>query len=183
MANQVIKIKDHSPKTSESYFFDNNIWMFLLCPSGNYEIRKQSIYSSFLNNLRGLKIPVFINSMVLSEFANSYLRRDFKLTNDNPATAGQFANFKRDFVGSNSYNIAVKEVKKHIENIMKLTEKCSDEYPAINMANILVDFVAVGFNDSYYANLANKRGMIVVSDDSDFTKNKISDRNLKVVTA
>lgn len=184
MTNQIIKIKDYSPKTSEVYFFDNNVWMFLFCPLGNYEKDfRQRVYSRLFENLISLKIPIFINTLVLSEFCNAYLKLDFNLTNNNPDTAGMFKSFKKDFVGSEQYTKTVKEIKRNIENILKLTEKCSDEFTSINMTDVLSDFTKIGFNDSYYMTLSLKKKWIIVSDDSDFTRNIAPQKNLTILTA
>lgn len=183
MPNQVIKLKDFSAKTGQSYFFDNNIWMFLFCPIASSAAHKQRAYSSLLSKLILLKSPIFVNSLVLSEFSNRYLKLDFNMVNKNPETAGKFPDYKRDYVGSEQFKNTIKEVKINIEKILRISEKASDEFSSINTVDLLSIFREIGFNDAYYVTVANKKSWIVVSDDSDLTSSKIPDKNLTILTA
>lgn len=67
-------IKTYAPFSSDVFFFDNNVWMFLFCPIANYEKQKQKIYSNFFNKVNTAKSCIWINSLVLSEFCNAWLR-------------------------------------------------------------------------------------------------------------
>ncbi len=168
---QLIDITKYSPKTSENYFFDNNIWMYLFCPIASYEQRKQNIYSDFLEKLLSNNHTIFINSMILSEFANSYLRLDFKLWKDE--TKNLHADYKKDFVGTARFTETVKGVKSEINKILKIALKGSDEFNSINLTNVLNEFGKSDFNDCYFLELARQKNYKIVSDDRDLQNSKI----------
>ena len=67
----------------DNFFFDNNIWIFLFCPIGNHDKNKQKIYSSFLQSVRQANATIWINSLVISEFANVSIKLDYNLWKKN----------------------------------------------------------------------------------------------------
>lgn len=168
MAANIIDIKKYSPKTSDVFFFDNNIWMFLFCPLGNYNRNKQKCFSSFLQSVHSLNCTIFINSLVLSEFVNRYLRLDFELWKKEHQQ--HCANFKLDYIGTQRYSETVEEIKVSLRNILKICEKGTDNFNTINLDNVLKHLKEIDFNDSYYLELAKISNWKIVTDDGDFVK-------------
>jgi hypothetical protein len=168
MAANIIDIKSYSPKSSDIFFFDNNIWMFLFCPLGNYNQNKQKHFSSFFQSIQSLKCGIFINSLVVSEFVNRNLRIDFELWKKDVKNYG--ADYKKDFVGSERYKDTVIEIQITINKILKICEKSSDNFNAIDIKDILLHLEYIDFNDSYYLALAKLSKWKIVTDDGDFIK-------------
>lgn len=178
MAANIIDIKHYSPKFSDLFFFDNNIWMYLFCPLGNYQQHRQKAYSNFLKDIQTSRSTIFINSLILSEFTNRYLRMDFEQWKK---SSGEIvAEFKKDFIGSTRYNSTVEEIKIHINRILKICEKKSDNFNAVDMEKVISHLKHIDFNDSYYLEYAQMNKMKIVTDDSDFTKYR--DHNNTVIT-
>lgn len=183
MANKIFKISEYSPKSDDVFFFDNNIWMYLFCPLANFgKEKKQNAYSSFFNQLLSRKLHIYTNALVLSEFSNRYLRLDYDLARKDVKTAALFNNYKQDYVGSARYKATVNEVKICLNKIVQVCQRCSDEFNSINLEEVLNLFQQIGFNDSYYIHQAIKKNWKIVSDDSDFTKNRIADKNLTIIS-
>jgi predicted nucleic acid-binding protein len=182
--NSVFKIGDYSAKSSDIFFFDNNIWMYLFCPLASYQIKKQTSYSRFFNYLLSRQLPIFVNSLVLSEFSNRYLRLDFELANkdDGKSIRKVFPSYKKDYVGSPRFSKTVAALKTSLLQIMKVSQRCSDEFNSINLNEVFQLFQKIGFNDSYYIELAKKKNWIIVSDDSDFTNANIPEVGLRILT-
>ena len=178
MASDIIDIKSYAPKSSDIYFFDNNIWMYLFCPLGNYKQNRQKIYSSFLQDINTTKGTIFINSLILSEFTNRYLRIDFDLWKKETGNHG--ADYKKDYVGISRYIETVEEIKIQINQIIKLCEKSSDNFNAIDLSNVLTHLENIDFNDSYYIEFAQLGNMKLVTDDKDFIN--YTNHNLTVIT-
>lgn len=170
MENNIFEISSYNPKFSDSFFFDNNVWIHILCPMGNTNQSKQKKYSNFLSAISSANGAIFVNSMVLSEFANTYLRYEFNLWKDSSGI--QKPTFKKDFVGTPLYIKITKEIKSHINKIMQICEKSSDNFNAININNILSHFEFIDFNDSYYIEFMALSNWKFVTDDSDFKKYK-----------
>jgi predicted nucleic acid-binding protein len=177
--NNIVRIGDYQPKASDVFFFDNNIWMFLFCPLGNYQLKRQQAYSNFFQLLLSRQLPIFVNSLVLSEFSNRYLRLDFDLANKGSAT---YLNYKKDYVGSPRFINTVQDLKKAMTQILSVCQRCSDEFNSINVADILTLFQKIGFNDSYYLHFAKKKNWIILTDDSDFSNANIPDIGITILT-
>ena len=163
-----IDLKSFSPKYNQMFFFDNNIWMFLFAPIGNYEKSKQSIISNFLRLLKSTNCDIILNSLVLSEFSNANLRLDFNLWKNE--TKNYSADYKKDYLKSLRYENTHKVIESCINQILKLSERFSDNFNSINIENVLNNFKSVDFNDAYYLELCTQNNWFFVSDDIDFQK-------------
>lgn len=178
MAANIIDIKSYTPKSSDVFFFDNNIWMYIFCPLGDYNKNRQKEYSTFLKSIQCSNGTIFINSLILSEFTNRYLRMDFEQWKKDTKNYG--ADFKRDYVGSSRYIETVVEIKIQLKQILNFCEKSSDNFNAISLEKVLTHLESIDFNDSYYIEFAQLSNMIFVTDDKDFTN--YTNHNLSVVT-
>ena len=178
MAANLIDINSYTPKSSDVFFFDNNIWMYLFCPLGNYNQNRQRIYSSFLQSIQTSRGTIFTTSLILSEFSNRYLRMDFEQWKRDSGNIT--ADFKRDYVGSTQYLKAAQEVGIQIKTIMRICEKSPDNFNAINLNQVLNHLKSIDFNDSYYIELAELSGWKIVTDDGDFTN--YTNHSLDVIT-
>lgn len=178
MANNIIDITKYSPKSLDTFFFDNNVWMYLFCPLGNYNKAKQKHYSAFFKDAQSCRSCIFINSMVLSEFSNRYLKLDFELWKEETKSYG--AQYKKDYVGKTRYKQTVDEIKISINKILSCSEKSSDSFTAIELKNVYKHFSEIDFNDSYYIEFLTLNKWKIVTDDSDFIN--YSNHNLETLT-
>lgn len=180
MGNNILKINEYKICSTDCFFFDNNIWMFLFCPLGSYQKNKQRAYSQFFSEILTHRAAIYINSLVLSEFANTYLRLDFQLWKK---TQGHYqADFKRDYLQSDQYTTTALLVQSAIKKIINVSERMSDNFQSVNMDLIFDHFKTIDFNDSYFIEYCRSCGMnmLFVSDDKDFSK--IDCGNVKVLT-
>jgi hypothetical protein len=183
MPNNVLKISSYSIKGLDTFFFDNNIWMYIFCPLGNYQKdKRQNVYSKFFSYALSRNSHIFTNALILSEFSNRFLRLDYNLARDEPINIGKMNDYKRDYVGTPRFVSTVADVKHCLTKIISVCQKSSDEFNSINIGDVLTSFIKIGFNDSYYIQLASTKRWIIVSDDSDFSRNKIPDKNLTILT-
>ena len=181
MAVKLIDISDYSPKSSDIFFFDNNIWMFLFCPLANFGKNKQKVYSSFLKEIKIADSTIFISSLILSEFANRYFRMDYELWKSETTPVNP--SFKKEYIGSMRYSGTVIEVKKQIKRILKICERTPDNFNAINMEMILRHLEYIDFNDSYFIEMINLNDFSkwkLVTDDQDFIK--YQDHDSEIIT-
>lgn len=175
----IIDIKNYTPTLHDIFFLDNNIWMYLFCPIGNYERYKQSIYSSFFQSAVSNKSMIYINSLVLSEFSNAFLRLDFKLWIKENKMVGEM-NYKKDYIPTKRYITTAKSVTTALSNILKITTRMSDNFNAVNLDRILDNLSLIDFNDCYYEEYCNISNIKLVTDDKDF--NKIKNSNINILT-
>ncbi|MEI8046734.1 MAG: PIN domain-containing protein [Bacteroidota bacterium] len=178
MAARVIDVKTYTAKGLDIFFFDNNIWMYLFCPLGEYNKSRQKHYSALLKSVDTAKSTIFTSSLILSEFANRYLRMDFALWLKSSGFPD--AKFKDDYVGTKRYLDTVAEVKDSLRKIIALCEKQTDNFNSITIDNILNHFGDVDFNDGYYIELATINKWKIVTDDQDFIK--YTNHNLEIIS-
>lgn len=179
--NNIIKIGNYQAKATDSFFFDNNIWMYIFCPLGNFQGKRQTAYSRFLQYILSRNLHIYINSLILSEFSNRYLRLDFDLCNrtGNPQV---YSSYKKDYVGSPQFQKTATDLKAFLNQIIKLCQRSSDEFNAINIVEVFNLFEKIGFNDSYYLYLSKMKNWILVTDDSDLTNKQIPQLGVTILT-
>ncbi|MBY0486131.1 MAG: PIN domain-containing protein [Flavobacteriaceae bacterium] len=162
------KLNDYKIGFTDQFFFDTNVWLLLFGTVADYQKKDQEQYSKFLEQLLTQDKPIFLTSMVLSEFSNVILRRDFNQWIDNNNLNSQ--NFKKDFVGTANYKNSVESITIAINKILKLpiVTGVGDNFNSVNKDSILDDFKIVDFNDAYIAELCLKSNYKVVTNDKDF---------------
>lgn len=163
-------ISTYQIKMSDHFFFDTNIWLLLFGTVANYQRNDQAAYSIFLQDLISRNSAIYINSMIISEFANVLLRHDFKqwsLTCNIPN-----AEFKKHYAGTSDHKSSVLAIKHLISNILAIPIiiKVSDGFHNNDMISVLRDFEIVDFNDSYIANFARTNNYKIVTNDRDFQR-------------
>lgn len=183
MENNYVDIRNYAPKKMDNFFFDNNIWIFLFCPIGNHDKSKQKIYSSFLQSVRQAEATIWINSLVISEFANVSIKLDYNLWKKNEVKKVALKtdlDYKQAYRKTQRYRDTVASICTAINNILLLCQKCTDNFNALNVQAILSHFVDIDFNDSYYVELCKQLSFKFVTDDKDF---KIfSGDNIKILS-
>ena len=178
--SKIHDIKNYKISSTDTFFFDNNIWMYLFAPIANSKKSEQKDYSDFFNSVCTARATIWINSMVLSEFCNSWLRIEYNNWKKEIANVQRF-DYKKDFIPSNIYQETIAEIKQTLPNILKKTERCTDNFNSINIDNVLKELNNCDFNDSYYIELAKSNNWKIVTHDADFFKNNSS--NVEIITA
>lgn len=168
----VIKdIKKYTPKAMDNFFFDNNVWIYLFCPIGNHDKKKQQLYSSFLQDIQIVRATIWINGLILSEFFNTSIRLDYNLWKEEEQRKGNLAtDFKKDYRPTERYKNTVQSINSAIKSIVYLCQKCSDNFNALDMSRILANTPEIDFNDSYYVELCRVSSFKLITDDNDFSK-------------
>lgn len=169
MTNNIINANNFEVKSNQSFFLDNNIWMFLYCPIANFNENKQKIISNLFEKILSRNGSIIVNSLILSEFSNAYLRLDFNLWK--AEIQSQSASFKKDYFLTKRATDTRKEIANTIKNkILKISEKHPDSFNAINFEHIFSTYESLDYNDSIIYNECKNKKWILVSDDGDFTK-------------
>lgn len=164
----MINGKDFDLKATQVFLFDTNIWMFLFCPIGNYKEKKQKDVSKFFE--RVLATPqsqIIITSTIISEFANAFLRLDWKLWKEEEKQYE--ADFKRTFFNTRRCK-STRATITHIlrSKILTVSQRYSDSFNALNMDDIFNLYNKLDFNDALFYNQCLVNKWFFVSDDMDF---------------
>lgn len=171
----MINIKDHNPKSMDRYFFDCNVWVHLMGIIGDANRTKQRAYSELLKRIQQARATIFVNSLVLSEYCNLYLRTEFaKWEKYQPVVRHEKYKYKEDFRVTPYYSGCVECLITSLKKIMGMTIPCSDNLNRFSMDNLYSVLADTDFNDSYYLQLCDMDEIKLVTDDSDLLKEELN---------
>lgn len=175
----ILDLGDYDPDSSEGLFFDANIWMYLYSPIANYGKKTTAAYSKFLKEMIQQESRIYISSLILSEFFNANLRLEFNIRKQkNPS---QYSDFKKDFRNTTDGVSLAKDLVKIVRRqILRIAERMDDDFTQIDLDELFSEPANSDFNDSYYANLAVRNRLAVVTNDSDFAFSSI---DVQILTA
>lgn len=171
MAVNKYPIIEYSPKKSDVFLFDTNVWINIYGAIGNYNRQKQKVFSRFLKEVKTAGATIVINSMILSEFTNRFIRFNFEQWKNSSGNFG--AKYKKDYVGSEEYKEAAKEAVIYLKKILSISLRMTDDFNAINIENVSERLNHIDFNDSYIIELADLKDYKIVTDDKDFVNHDI----------
>ncbi len=171
----LINSKDFTPKSSDSFFFDTNVWLLLFGDVASFQIAEQSKYSKLLESVLDIDSIIFLTSNVVSEFSNVLLKKAFNEWQSKAENIGK--KFKADFVGSQIYSEQIEIISSLINTIIKLpcVQRMPDDFNAVQLKRILERFKSIDFNDAYIAEICQTKSLKLVTNDKDFfnLKNEI----------
>lgn len=165
MSNQVYRIESYPFSASDAVLFDANIWLYIYGLQARQYSQLRLIYTSALRRIRGAKIPIFIDVLVLSEFINAYARFAY---NDLPQGINpqDFKTFRQ----SNEFNLIASQITKDARRILKKCERIDSGFESVDLGGILSDYAVgdVDFNDKILAKLCKAKNLKLVTHDADF---------------
>lgn len=163
-----INIRDYNIGFTDQIFFDTNIWLLLYGTLADFQAKEQRVYTNFFQILLQKETPIFVTGMVISEFSNVLLRRDYNQWVSTNKLVNQ--DFKKNFVGTRNYEESVAIITVALNKILNLPNVIlvGDNFNAIDKNSILDNFRHVDFNDSYFTELAILNKYKIVTHDKDF---------------
>jgi len=179
---------------STKYFFDANVWLYVLDPAFRMS-KTDEDYISFFEAVakHNNNTKIVMSSFLISEVINRYLRdigmkkyaREQGDVMYDPKTAqlhplpGSY--FKKKYRPSSQFSIDYERICDELKAFHSCIEFVSDEFNQFRVKDILKKPNAkLDFNDSLAVRISQKNGYVIVTDDSDFwvenvlvlTKNK-----------
>lgn len=169
-------IKTYNIQPTDVFFFDCNVWLYIYCGIGYNSASMVSDYSNFYAKVKSAGNEIVTNTLLISEFINSYSRLEYKMKEKSDG----LTNFKKDFRDNPVY-------KPILDNINTITEKkvlgncikVHDSFDEFEESSFFSTTNSFDFNDEYYIKLAEKNGYKIVTNDRDFQNNNY---NIEVIT-
>lgn len=156
MMSKVINLKKYQPRSTDKFFFDANVWLYIFCPIGNYKQSLVAPYTSFFQSIRQTRATILTSSLILSEIINRWLRLEF------PQGAKKNRNTMK-------YTQTIQAIEYTInEKILKNSQRIDDHFSKININEVLLKLKESDFNDSYYSQLSLLENFKIVTNDHDF---------------
>ncbi|UUF14358.1 MULTISPECIES: PIN domain-containing protein [Flavobacterium] len=175
-----IKIQDFKIGFTDQFFFDTNVWLLLFGTIADFQSSDQKKYSKLLEDLITKDNPIFISSIIISEYANVLLRRNYNQWLSIEKIAN--AKFKVNFVGSKEYKNSVDVITKSVSKILSLpnVQSIPDSFHCININSVLENFKSIDFNDAYIFELSKLNNYKIVTNDKDFQE---LDSKIDIITS
>lgn len=156
----------------KKYFFDANLWILILKPRIQLTARQKQyldFFSKFTNSILNPKI--IVTSLVLSEVINRYLREvsmNLYAKKNNESIVPSY--YKMKYRQTDDFKIQYELLCDEIKSYHKYYELVSDEFGQTFKSKHILKSPPKGldFNDYYYYKLAQEKGYVIVTDDSDF---------------
>ncbi len=93
MAN-LFNIEHYTPKKNDEFFFDTNVWIYILIPALSFNQSVPEKYANFWGSIRKNNAKVLTSFVIISEFVNRYLRFQLEKYNKKNKISISYKNFK-----------------------------------------------------------------------------------------
>lgn len=161
---KIEKAHHFEPRFNHKFFFDSNIWLYLLYPQFNLKATGYiKRYSSFANKVFNKDCLILTNLIQVSEMINVILNKEYKI-----ATEKGFSGSNKAFRDSDAGKIALEEAKVFVDQVMKSSTMQSGIFTPDEMKDLVSKCDLADFNDLYFALFCQKQDCIMVTHDYDF---------------
>lgn len=149
--------------SNDKILIDTNVLIFIFCPLNNEENESLiSYYSDILEKISTSNATVFTNSLIISEFINTWLRIGSKKNG--------FTNFKKDYRGSARYKQTMRQIINQLEKyyLMYDVQQLPDGFDNLDYMKIYKSYPEIDFNDLVIALNALQNDCKILTNDGDF---------------
>lgn len=164
----MVKIHDvntYAINKDDKFFFDTNIWMYMHCSIGSYNARLVQDYSDFYQRVKDAGATILTNTLLISEFVNTYSRLEFNLIRKSDG----LSDYKKDFRSNPAYKPLLDNINLLTERkLLKNSVKIQDNFHEFDENKFFVNPNTYDFNDEYFCFLAEKFDFKIVTNDKDF---------------
>lgn len=165
----ILDINSIQPQEDDKYLLDTNIILFLYNSYNNDLAKTKSqiaIYGDFFDKAIKANSKMYISSLVLAEFINVIVRREFNIERKGYGCI-QDNDFKAKFRPSQSYKDVMTFIKSVVSTILKACNKIDDNFSIIDIDK-LIKGLENDYNDEYFAYLSKQEDLKLVTDDGDY---------------
>jgi predicted nucleic acid-binding protein len=158
-------ISSYAFDATSSYFFDTNVWLLVYGPTPPDDPRVR-LYSDAVKRLRSSKAPIFVDALVMSEFANTWARFEFRRTGG--------SDFKA-FRNSGGFKTVAQDIALSLRSILSVAKPTGTAFANISLSPFLAAFEAGGadFNDLLIVETCRSKSCLLVTDDRDMKKSDV----------
>ena len=137
---------------------------------GNYQNADRQTYSRIFTDAIRNEAQLFVPSIFLSEFSNTYIRSEYKRYLYNNHFRPNNFPFKTGYKATDDYKTTVQDVKNIILNqILAVCKKLDDPFTSLDISSMFDNEDTFDFNDRYYSLLAKHYDLKIVTNDADFS--------------
>jgi len=167
MSSSIFEIGQYQLTDSDAFLIDTNIWYYVYGPQQSPGRQSTILYSRALKRMLQARCRIFIDVLVLSEFANRVSRFWYNL--QKPTGIKDFKAYRR----SPAYKPVAAEVKITVGRILTMCHRLASEFEKLSDADVesLLTLFESGnndINDLLLAKTCNVRGLKILTHNEDF---------------
>ena len=163
----------HAFDPSEELLLDANIWLLVYGPQ-KPKNRRVTTYSGALKNIFAAKSRIYIDVLIVSEFVNAYAR--LKYYTLRVSEAEDFKQFRQRA----AFKPVAQDIAADVKRILRHCTRIGSGFESLDTTAVLDEYAAGNsdFNDQILVALCKKKGLKMVTDETDF-----KERGIPIITA
>jgi len=158
----------------EKLFFDASVWLPIFA-SHHYSPDSVGLYSNFYKVCLDAKCEIYIDTLIMSEFINTYARTEF----NHAGGTLRYKNFKL-YRASGEFTPIADAIAAACREMLKHSIRIGSGFETVNAKTLLDDYATgkFDFNDQMYVEICKANNLKLVTHDGDF-----KDSGLFILTA
>jgi predicted nucleic acid-binding protein len=168
-ANKAHDVTRYVFQAGENILIDANVWIFLLPPAAQPAPRFAGSYSAALKNLIAAGARPVVESLILSEYVNRYLRLEYEAF-----WSRHYRTFKK-FRKSGDFSSLATAAIAEAREILRIAAANDTPFSQTDIAAILAETEAgtLDFNDGVLVETCRLRGWKLLTNDGDMSRGGI----------
>ena len=164
-------IATHKFHPEEKVFFDANVWLYILGPQAGPSDSIARTYSAAFKKIIEAKCTLYVDVLVLSEFANRYARIVYENNGGNIF----YQNYKK-FRDSTDFHDTAQALSEEVRRLLKFSFPIESNLSCIDVPDFTNRLEAghCDFNDLMISALCQSKDLIFVTHDRDFNDDPVS---------
>ena len=148
----------------DALMLDTNIWMLVYGPQKPRDNRV-AVYSQALSKILTANSRICIDVLIVSEFINTYARLQWNISGK---PQGEFKKFRK----SQEFKSIANEIADSVRRVLKHCSLIDSGFDTIDAMQLMAEYEAgdADFNDQVIADSCRRKGLKLITDDSDFTR-------------
>ena len=167
----IYDISTFQKQDDDVFLLDCNVLMYIYYTFGGYSNSIMNPYKTFFNNIATCPDCIIYPAVLISEFSNTYIQREYKRYLRTNSLSRKDFDFKKNYKKTNDYVTTINDISDIINNqIMTLPSSIikTDDFKQMNLKTLFKKQQTFDFNDRYYGELCKRNHIYIVTNDSDF---------------
>lgn len=167
MANGALDITQYTFSATDQLLLDTNVWMFVHGPVGPGRSAQVALYSRALASILAAGSHMYIDVLILSEFINSYARLMYH--RKSRSRSGKRTSFKA-FRRSQAFKPVAQAIAADVRRVLVSCSRINSRFDTLGIDTLVSEYEQgdSDFNDLVITDLCKRKGLTLITDDSDF---------------
>ena len=165
MTKSAEEIGNYAFKATDELLVDANVWFFVHGPHRPGDPRA-AVYSGALARILAAQSRIFVDVLIISEFANRYARLKHDILKGRPGVPRDFKQFRK----SSTFKAIARDIAADVRKLLANCARVESGFGTLDIESLVTEYGQgnADFNDLVLADLCKSKGFKLVTDDGDF---------------